>query len=83
MAQIFCETNASIPYLIRNSIKLSDLFLLQTNVTFSSNKNKNIFSMVDGLLYNYGKTNISFSPSFIGSNSLSYKYSNNLSFSLM
>ena len=68
---------------IENSIKLSDLFLLQTNVTFSSNKNKNIFSMVDGLLYNYGKTNISFSPSFIGSNSLSYKYSNNLSFSLI
>ena len=39
--------------------------------------------MVDGLLYNYGKTNISFSPSFIGSNSLSYKYSNNLTFSLI
>ena len=46
---------------IENSIKLSELFSVQTNITLSSNKNKNIFSMVDGVLYNYGKTNISFS----------------------
>ena len=46
---------------IENSIKLSELFSVQTNITLSSNKNKNIFSMVDGALYNYGKTNISFS----------------------
>ena len=68
---------------IENSIKLSDLFSVQTNITLSSNKNKNIFSMVDGALYNYGKTNISFSPSFIGSNSLNYKYSENLSFTFL
>ncbi len=68
---------------IENLIKLSDLFSVQTNITLSSNKNKNIFSMVDGALYNYGKTNISFSPSFIGSNSLNYKYSENLSFTFL
>ena len=60
---------------IENSIKLSELFSVQTNITLSSNKNKNIFSMVDGALFNYGKTNISFSPSFIGSNSIKYRYS--------
>ena len=68
---------------IENSIKLSDLFSVLTNITLSSNKNKNIFSMVDGALYNYGKTNISFSPSFIGSNSINYKYSENLNFTFL
>ena len=68
---------------IENSIKLSELFSVQTNITLSSNKNKNIFSMVDGALYNYGKTNISFSPSFIGSNSINYKYSENLNFTFL
>ena len=68
---------------IENSIKLSELFSVQTNITLSSNKNKNIFSMVDGALYNYGKTNISFSPSFIGSNNINYKYSENLSFTFL
>ena len=68
---------------IENSIKLSELFSVQTNITLSSNKNKNIFSMVDGALYNYGKTNISFSPSFIGSNSINYRYSENLNFTFL
>ena len=68
---------------IENSIKLSELFSVQNNITLSSNKNKNIFSMVDGALFNYGKTNISFSPSFIGSNSINYKYSENLNFTFL
>lgn len=68
---------------IENSIKLSDLFSLQTNVTLSSNKNKNIFSMVDGKLFNYGKTNISFSPSFVGSNAIIYKPSEKINLSFL
>ena len=68
---------------IENSIKLSDLFSLQTNITLSSNKNKNIFSMVDGKLFNYGKTNISFSPSFIGSNAIIYKPSEKINLSFL
>ena len=68
---------------IENSIKLSDLFSLQTNITLSSNKNKNIFSMVDGKLFNYGKTNISFSPSFVGSNAIIYKPSNKINLSFL
>ena len=68
---------------IENSIKLSDLFSLQTNITVSSNKNKNIFSMVDGKLFNYGKTNISFSPSFIGSNAIIYKPSDKINLSFL
>ena len=68
---------------IENRINISELFSFETNLTLSSNKNKNIFSMVDGELYNYGKTNISFSPSFVGSNSIIYKPSEKISLSLL
>ena len=68
---------------IENRINISELFSFETNLTLSSNKNKNIFSMVDGALYNYGKTNISFSPSFVGSNAIIYKASEKISLSLL
>ena len=68
---------------IENRINISELFSFETNLTLSSNKNKNIFSMVDGALYNYGKTNISFSPSFVGSNAIIYKPSEKISLSLL
>ena len=68
---------------IENRINISELFSFETNLTLSSNKNKNIFSMVDGTLYNYGKTNISFSPSFVGSNAIIYQPSEKISLSLL
>ena len=68
---------------IENRINISELFSFETNLTLSSNKNKNIFSMVDGALYNYGKTNISFSPSLVGSNAIIYQPSEKISFSLL
>ena len=68
---------------IENRINISELFSFETNLTLSSNKNKNIFSMVDGVLYNYGKTNISFSPSFVGSNAIIYQPSEKISLSLL
>ena len=68
---------------IENRINISELFSFETNLTLSSNKNKNIFSMVDGELYNYGKTNISFSPSFVGSNAIIYQPSEKISLSLL
>ena len=37
---------------IENRINISELFSFETNLTLSSNKNKNIFSMVDGALFN-------------------------------
>ena len=39
--------------------------------------------MVDGALYNYGKTNISFSPSFVGSNAIIYQPSEKIILSLL
>ncbi len=68
---------------IENRINISELFSFETNLTLSSNKNKNILSMVDGALYNYGKTNISFSPSFVGSNAIIYQPSEKISLSLL
>ena len=68
---------------IENRINISELFSFETNLTLSSNKNKNIFSMVDGALYNFGKTNISFSPSFVGSNAIIYQPSEKISLSLL
>ncbi len=68
---------------IENRINISELFSFETNLTLSSNKNKNIFSMVDGTLFNYGKTNISFSPSFVGSNAIIYQPSEKISLSLL
>ena len=72
-----------IGFEIENRINISELFSFETNITLSSNKNKNIFSMVDGVLYNYGKTNISFSPSFVGSNVIIYQPSEKLNLSLL
>ena len=57
---------------IDNFFKLSEKTSFQTNLTLSSNKNKEIISKVNGEIYNYGKTNISFSPDLIASNIFSY-----------
>ena len=57
---------------IDNFLKLSEKTSFQTNLTLSSNKNKEIISKVNGEIYNYGKTNISFSPNLIASNIFSY-----------
>ncbi len=57
---------------IDNFLKLSKKTTFQTNITLSSNKNKEIISKVNGEIYNYGKTNISFSPNLIVSNIFSY-----------
>ena len=57
---------------IDNFLKLSEKTSFQTNLTLSSNKNKEIISKVNGEIYNYGKTNISFSPNLIASNIFFY-----------
>ena len=63
--------------------KFSESFLFNANMTLSSNKNKEIISLVDGALFNHGKTNISFSPSIIGSSSIIYNPSEKTSISFL
>ena len=64
-------------------LKLSELFTINSNMTISSNKNKQILSPVDGKIFDFGKTNISFSPEFITSNILVYNPKDNFNISLL
>ena len=45
--------------------------------------NKEIISLVDGALFNHGKTNISFSPSIIGSSSIVFNPTDKTSISFL
>ena len=64
-------------------IKLSEFFLMNTNVTLSSNKNKQTLSKFDGKIVDFGKTNISFSPDFIASNTIVFSTKDNLDISFL
>ena len=64
-------------------IRLSNFFTINSNFTVSTNKNKQILSSFDGNIFDFGKTNISFSPSFIASNSIIYITKDNLSIRLL
>jgi iron complex outermembrane receptor protein len=65
------------------SIKLSKEFSINSNITLSSNKNKEILSQFDGQIFNFGKTNISFSPKIITSNSIVFTPNTNFTISLL
>jgi iron complex outermembrane receptor protein len=65
------------------SIKLSKDFSINSNITLSSNKNKEILSQFDGQIFNFGKTNISFSPKIITSNSIVFTPNTNFTISLL
>ena len=64
-------------------IKLSEFFLMNTNVTLSSNKNKQTLSKFDGNIVDFGKTNISFSPNAIASNTIVFSPKDNLDISFL
>ncbi|QBN18961.1 TonB-dependent receptor [Flavobacterium nackdongense] len=53
-------------------IQLSEKWLLQPNFTFSSNKNVDFISDVNGSLTNLGNTNIAYSPDFIAGNMFTF-----------
>ena len=64
-------------------LKLSEDFLINSNLTLSSNKNKQILSNFDGEIFNFGKTNISFSPDIIASNSIVFSPNDKLMISFL
>lgn len=64
-------------------LKLSSNLSLRNNFTLSSNKNKKILSKFNGSVFDFGKTNISFSPNLISSNSLIFSPNNNLMISFL
>ena len=64
-------------------IQVSEIFSIESNFTISSNKNKQILSPFNGNIFDFGKTNISFSPNFITSNVLVYSPLENFKLSLL
>jgi len=52
--------------------KISNQINVLANATFSANKNKNYFVETEDATINLGKTNISFSPNFIGNLTVNY-----------
>ena len=66
---------------VEATLQVSKKFAIQPNLTFSSNKNKQTISQIDGELVDLGKTNISFSPEFVAANALIYQPVSNLQLS--
>jgi len=56
---------------------------VQPAITFSSNKNKQTFAQVNGILKDFGTTNISFSPEIVASNAIIYSPLQNLTMSFL
>ena len=67
---------------LESEIKLSTKFNLRTNLSISSNKNKDFYSKFDGTLTNFGNTDLAYSPSFIANNISDYFPNENILISL-
>jgi iron complex outermembrane receptor protein len=65
------------------AIALSDKFSLQPNFTISSNKNRETFQSVNGVVEDLGKTDISFSPEFIAANAFVFQPKEGFQMSLL
>lgn len=64
-------------------VKLSKMFNIQPNVAISMNKNKNYYAQWNGVLRDFGNTNISFSPSVVAGNAFNFTPIKNLQISLL
>ncbi|WP_291114164.1 TonB-dependent receptor [Flavobacterium sp. UBA6135] len=65
------------------TLKLTEKWFLQPNVTLSQNKNQDFVFQRDGVLENLGTTNIAFSPNFIAANRLTFMPLKNLQLSFL
>ena len=68
---------------IEAAISLSEALTIQPALTLSSNKNKQTYSQVNGVLKDFGTTNISFSPEVVASNAFIYSPLKNFSLSFL
>jgi iron complex outermembrane receptor protein len=64
-------------------IRLSEKFYIRPNFAISRNKNVDFVSTWNGELVNFGNTDISFSPSLVGGNRITYLPLNGLELSLL
>ncbi|MGY8910830.1 MAG: TonB-dependent receptor, partial [Flavobacteriales bacterium] len=64
-------------------IRFSDKFSIKPNAAFSSNKNRDFVTAIDGNLQNLGNTDLSFSPDVIVGNMFVYNPLENLQFTFL
>lgn len=64
-------------------VKLTNKLSVRPNIAFSDNKNTDFVSSVHGVLTDFGKTDISFSPSIIAGNAFVFSPDENLQFSFL
>jgi iron complex outermembrane receptor protein len=57
---------------VESVIALSDKWIVNPNVTFSQNKNRDFVFQRDGVLQNLGNTTIAFSPDWVIGNRITY-----------
>ena len=57
---------------VESSIAITDKLILNPNVTFSQNKNRDFYFQRDGVLQNLGNTDIAFSPNIVIGNCLTF-----------
>ena len=57
---------------IESAIALSNKWRIQSNATFSQNKNQDFYFQRDGIVQNLGNTNSAYSPSIVLGNGLTY-----------
>lgn len=55
-----------------SSIKVNNKLNIETNFSFSENKNKDFYSTFDGNLKNYGNTDLAYSPNLIANNIINF-----------
>lgn len=65
------------------TLYLSEKWLMRPNIAFSTNKNEEYFFQKDGVLQDFGNTNIAFSPNVVAGNSLTFAPSYNLQLSIL
>ena len=68
---------------IEAALQLASKFVLQPNITLSTNKNKDFYFERDGVLANLGNTNIAYSPNMVIGNALTYSPIKTLQISLL
>jgi len=64
-------------------ITLSDKFSIRPNASFSTNKNRDFFSSINGSLQDLGNTDITFSPNVVIGNIFTYKPLDNFQVSFL
>ena len=65
------------------TLYLSEKWLVRPNIAFCTNKNQKYYFQKDGVLQDFGNTNIAFSPNFVAGNCLTFAPSEKLQFSIL